>query len=558
MIQILVNNQPIDAYNINLRISGSGVRRTVRFTCPAEELEVLLPFGQLVEILDGSEYLFTGYVDDISERSGVDAAEINVLCRDVTKKLKEAIFEDDITFDGEADPSAISITSIEPSSEMGSGDDISLYADVYRQEATASSTGTPAEIDVSGDIRLDGLKASQPGARIEVDSYLDLKSIEQLRINLEFDGLFSEVQISQDGVLWSSYEGGAVACRYIQVTCLNDDEVSVSLSLTSSETYSASHIEADDGTSWRPATFDLNREITFNLNSPANVLYLTVGLNNADRRALYGIDVYYYRRGRFILFDEVQANAGQLEIDFGDIETERVKLRLKRTDSGRPAIRFASFYNVDAKTIDQIIEEVAADFDVDAFNLKRTRRSAEITFESGRSVWDQLTQLVDESLGWDLYFDSQGVLTLSDTVFDISRAYEGLPVFDPFTRTFSDADIKNKIIAIHESDDGIIKAEAVNDLGYSPTSTFNIGKRAEIIRSESSDSIEKLRLFANKKLREKTSMTIPASFQTDYRTDLTVNDVVKIKGEYYIIKSLSINLDAEGGLFTLNADMEAL
>lgn len=222
-------------------------------------------------------------------------------------------------------------------------------------------------------------------------------------------------------------------------------------------------------------------------------------------------------------------------------------------------------YCTSTQTIDYIVRTVAEGEGETQFDLTPTKRRTVMTFEAGQKKWDGLQELVKNVLGdWELFYTVAGVLTLRPRVLRTDQPQEVTALLPPFSITYSDADVKNEIIAIYEGQASTLRHVAQNDNAASGTSIPRIGRRTEVIRSSLADTAEKLATFARRELATRGRVTVPAEATIAVAADYEPWDVWHITESktdtsgLFLLVSFGITANMEQATYDLRARLEAV
>ena len=558
-------------------VDGSrNVRRTAGFVVPISELAELRIFGRTIKMTDRAtgKSMFTGYYDDVAATAEIAEGTVRVSCRDKAKKLKEAAFAEDTTFsDAAATDTGQLIVSATATSSLAAGYEMQAYADVYEQVVTVYDLGAAKRVNdakITEDIRYSDLAVQASGANVQkvvLDVRLDLKASESLQqITLTDTGYARLIEVSTDGVAWTSYVSGAVTCRYIHVQVTGGLTFTAGIRIYAGTAYPASNALVDNEASWRPALSDLQREITFDAGASvsANVLLLRWGLNDAERRTLVQYEVLAQVGTEWRSLGKWYANSGLAEAAFADLTARYWKVRVLGTWEGRPALRYGKLARVVATdTVDQVVKAVAQGEGETSFSLTPTRRRVKATFEAGRSKWESLQKAVAEALGdWELFYSADGILTLRPRVLRTDKPRKVSALLPPFTITYSDADVRNEIVAVYEGQNSTFRAVARNENAASSTSIPRIGRRTEVLKTSLADTQDKLTTFAQRELAVRGRVTIPAEATVAAAADYDAWEVWRVietktgTDALFILTAFSVSANKEQATYDLRARLE--
>ncbi len=553
------------------------VRRTANFTVSISELADLRVYGRLIKMTERSTggVLFTGYYDDVVAIANMEEGTVRVACRDKSKKLKEAGFDEDTSFLGNGATTTRAISSASATSELSAGYEIQGYADVYEQTVVVYDLGVAKRVNdatVTGDIRDGDMSITASGSNVQkvvLDVYLDLKATENLQqIRLDNTGYAESIEISTDAVTWAAYTTGVATARYIHIQITGTLTFTAEIKVYAGASYPASNALADNENSWRPSLSDLQREITLDIGSSqqVNVLYLRWGLNDAERRTLVNYEVFAQVNNRWMSLGAWYSNSGLAEAVFDTVAARYFKIRVINTWEGRPALRYVKIeYCTSTQTIDYIIKTVAQGESETEFNLTPTKRRTKMTFEAGQKKWDGLQEMVRNVLGnWELFYSVDGTLTLKPKVLRTDQAKEITAMLPPFTITFSDADVKNEIIAIYEGQNNTLRHVVKNENAAGSTSIPRIGRRTEVVRSSLADTADKLATFAQRELSTRGRVTTPAEATVAAAAGYEPYDIWSVTESktgtsgLFILTGFNITANKEQATYDLRAKLEAV
>ena len=569
---------PLTATQARVDVDGTrSVRRTATFTVPINELADLRVCGRIIQMTERatSAALFAGYYDDVVATADLEEGTVQVACRDKAKRLKEAAFAEDTSFLGDGTTSTRNISSASVTSELAIGHEIQSYADVYEQTVTVYDLGVAQRLNdavIAGDIRDGDLSVVASGSNVQkvvLDAYLDLKATEDLQqILLVHTGYAQLIEVSTDTLTWAAYTSGAATCRYIHIQVTGALIFTAGARVYAGTSYLAGNALADDENSWRPALSDAQREITLDIGSPqqVNVLNLRWGLNDAERRTLVMYEIWAQVSGMWRKLGIWRANSGLAEAVFSATTARYWKIRVLATWEGRPALRFAEVqYCTSTQTVDYLVQTVAAAEGETEFALALTKRRTVVTFEAGQKKWDALQELVKNVLGdWDLYYSAAGVLTLEPKVLRTDQPQEITSLLPPFSVTFSDADVRNEIIAIYEGQTSTLRHVALNENAASSTSIARIGRRTEIVKSSLADTVGKLSTFAKRELAARGRVTVPADATISAAADYEPWDVWHLVEQktgtdgLFVLVGFAIAANMDQARYDLAARLEAI
>ncbi len=283
------------------------VRRTATIRLPLDCLVDVKVLGRMVRVYDGTRLVFWGYIDGPrASVSGDGRAEVEVLCRDKTKRLKAARFSQDTTFEdfsAKETPNLYSTASA--SSELGVGGEIQRYAVVYQRalqatvlgvvsDVTQDATETPAtvldpkqRIVQGADYSID---YSAPGlSQLALTVYIDMRVVENVSdIIVTTNGTLGTRYVSTDAVTWSAFAAGSF--RFIKFTITKAaGPITCSAVIKSGASYPATAVGLDNHNSWRPTPDDMDRYITATLVSTVSVAGEAVGTGNGTN-ATFNLD----------------------------------------------------------------------------------------------------------------------------------------------------------------------------------------------------------------------------------------------------------------------------
>jgi len=295
------------------------------------------------------------------------------------------------------------------------------------------------------------------------------------------------------------------------------------------------------------------------------------GLNDAERRTLVRYEILAQIGNKYRSLGTWYSNAGYSEAVFNDTTTRYIKVRIISTWEGRPALRYAKVMMVTStQTIDQIINTVAAGEGETLFDLTSTKRRTKLTFEAGQQKWDALQEMVSKVLGnWELFYSADGYLTLRPVILRTDNPRAITALLPPFTIAYSDAGVKNEIIAIHEGQNSTIRHVAQNNNAASSTSIPQIGKRSIVLNAPLADTEEKLVTFAQRELVARGRVTVPAQATIAAGEDHDPFDIWHVNESKtdtdglfilssFTITAFTITANKERAIYDVDAQLEAV
>ncbi|RJQ09888.1 MAG: hypothetical protein C4551_03195 [Bacillota bacterium] len=283
------------------------VRRTATIRLPLDCLADVKVLGRMVKVWDGATLVFCGYIDGPrASVSGEGRAEIEVTCRDKTKRLKVARFSQDTTFeDLNAKETPNLYQAASASSELGVGGEIQRYAVVYQRALQATVLGVVS--DVSGlateapatltdpkqrivqgtDYSID---YSAPGlTQLALTVYIDMRVAENVSdIIITTNGTAGTRYVSTDALTWSPFAAGTF--RFVKFTITKaSGPITCSVVIKTGASYPATAIGVDNHNSWRPTPADADRYITATLVSTVSITGEPVGTGDGST-ATFNLD----------------------------------------------------------------------------------------------------------------------------------------------------------------------------------------------------------------------------------------------------------------------------
>src|SRR5690606_19180478 len=130
--------------------------------------------------------------------------------------------------------------------------------------------------------------------------------------------------------------------------------------------------------------------------------------------------------------------------------------------------------------------------------------------------------------------------------------------------TYSDADVRNEIVAVHEGQNQTLRHVARDDNAASPTSIPRIGRRTEVVRAPLSDAISKLRVFAQRILSELSRATLPATARIPAGEVHDAGEVWRVieprtgTDALFLLTSYSLSASREQAIYDIDAQLEAV
>ncbi len=297
-----------------LTISAEQDRASV-WTCDFDaplSMAGICTFGRRVQVFDGSEQLFGGYIRD-TERDA-DGENLRVYCLDKADGLIDAGFSEDVTFEDPAareTPSLVDIAAA--SSAAGPGEQIQRQAVVYRRVVEVHQPGL-IWIDGLGWVTGDWVWVTPPdsslietgsvtegnysvsvqnhhpnAAQFRLELYLDLLAkVDVASVTAATNGTVSYVKGSEDGKVWTTFAPGIV--RFLRVRILRGaDPVTCGVTITTSAAHQALAALDDDEDYWQPTADDPDRYLTLTLLTTVTVPYELVGVGDGST-ATFNLD----------------------------------------------------------------------------------------------------------------------------------------------------------------------------------------------------------------------------------------------------------------------------
>lgn len=212
-------------------------------------------------------------------------------------------------------------------------------------------------------------------------------------------------------------------------------------------------------------------------------------------------------------------------------------------------------------SIESVIKTVATNGGIDKFKLPITGKvlDKDMTWERDTSRWDVIRDVANSN-NYEIYFDHEGYLVMREFRDPLTTpATLGLSVGvggNLISRSgkTSDAQLFNHIVVVGESSDSStppVYAEAINNVGTSPTSVQEIGDRVSITTLSLVTSIQQAQEYANSLLSVSALEEFELSFESTLLPWIEVGDIVEMAKsdnrywgpDRYLLTSLSFPLD---------------
>lgn len=248
-----------------------------------------------------------------------------------------------------------------------------------------------------------------------------------------------------------------------------------------------------------------------------------------------------------------------------DDDADELRIRLTGFDRSRRVrrARFPDVYAVPAGTnvATAIRDLIASRVPGLTYNLATTSATTPtLVFDAGDDPWKAATEMAD-SIGCDLFFDAQGVVTLRRRVPSSSPAWtfqEGpAATLLALGRKSSDEETYNHVVVTGETPENAapVRAEAVDDDPTSPT--YIGGDYGDVVRFYQSQfirTVEQAQAAADGFLARSLGQTEQVGLSAIPQPALDVDDVVEVTRKrskvsgLYVIDSLSIPLKFSGAM----------
>lgn len=185
--------------------------------------------------------------------------------------------------------------------------------------------------------------------------------------------------------------------------------------------------------------------------------------------------------------------------------------------------------------IENLVEAIALNAGITKFNLPDTGQILlePMLFESGTKRWQAIKEIAS-TFGWDVYFDPDGFLAMSEfqdpiyspEQFEFATGPGGTLV--EFNKRTNDTRIKNHIIVRSENANGLqVFAEAENNQPDSPTRIEKLGRRSDSFESSVLQTELECQELANKLLKISALESFDLNFESLVLPWLDVGHILK-------------------------------
>lgn len=325
-------------------------------------------------------------------------------------------------------------------------------------------------------------------------------------------------------------------------------------------------------TSWRPSPTDtapygtLYMEGSFDI----NVVYIYWGEHSFDysNRISYYLEhsldaVNWYRIQDLNGLDENASLFGDVEHVFDTIHARYVRIMITGW-SGQIQMRNVKTQHItSALSVDKVIKDVAFASGITKFRVPKTRRYIK---EAMADIGDQKYKFIKKiatSIGWiEPQFDEEGYLTTYPrdiNPVDIAwRFHVDTDNIFSFSPKFSTYNLANVIVVIYKSSsDKAIIGRAIDKDPNSPTSIYKpgMGRRVKVYENDSYDTQDKVDIYAQQKLYERTRFKHQTNLPVTGHPGLQVDDVVLVEiptsriSELYVITGFDSDFDASSATY---------
>jgi len=533
--------------------------------------------------------VFEGYIDEIELSGPPGLEECIVYCRDRSKGLVLARWQDETTYEDTSASEGNQLASTATgSSSMTAGDDITSQARIGSTTLEATVGGIQSEVEPdseTGDI-LDGdysVDYSASGLTLlTLTTIIDLQATEDLQSTTVTTNGTDTIYLSTDGTTYT--EGTTGNARYIKVVITKSSgPITASIAIVTDITYSASDALVDDETPWRPDPDELTPYLELDCGSSVNMSQVScrLGLADGDPLARYEVEVSYYHPtystwfhvGRFTCGTRLEALLAAIGYD---VSMRYVRITFLGWHGPPPAVRFVEIKRPTAGTatgrLFDLLQTIANDAGETRMAIQPTLQLVPaVTWNRGTTKWESLYQLCRD-LGWELFYDRFGFLTARFA--DTEPWVDDMPEFDSAfeaQQIYSDADIYNIILADNGSPTNPLQVTKTNDSAWSKTSTVNLGERASpILFAALANTQNKLDLFALEQLRRASRQTARARLThiadgPSPASDLEPGDCILVRldpddtaGTVYVIEKFTLVDDGTSSQYDVIAEVQEL
>jgi len=335
-------------------------------------------------------------------------------------------------------------------------------------------------------------------------------------------------------------------------------------------------------TFWAPnkATTD-PQTITIDMgqNREINVIYLQWGEHSFDfnRRVFYYLEqsldnIDWYRITDLNGYDETSSKFGEVEHVIEQLTTRYIRIKILEW-TGRLMLRDVKAQLILAfNTVDEVIKDVAFSAGITNYRIPKTRRYIK---ESMANVGDEKYKFMKSmaaSIGWiPPQFDEEGYLiTYPRDINPMSLAWvfhvDTDNIFS-FSPKFSSYNVCNVIVVIYKSStDKTIVGRAIDNDPKSPTyvNRPGMGRRVKTYESDTYNTQEKVNMYAQQKLYERTRFKHQTNLPITGHPGLQVDDVIQVEvpsskiKELYVVTGFDSDFSVRGATYDTRVHISQL